>query len=397
MTKICGEAKRKEVVDLISFQPTDEETAFITLAKTLAEEVLRPAARSSEEERQAAREWTIKANELGFAALELPERWGGMEMTLISQVQILEALSNGDLALVQGLPGPGDAASFMRLAPENQAFAAYRRTGEDGQWPTVAFLNACDPGVSQTINITGASFENGYVIKGISRPVKMAAFAAYLLLAAPGPDGKTRLFWLDKEQTRWRAIPGDYRLGLLASGWARVQFDDLTVTKDAVVAEGRDADRLLSRALARLRVLEAAKEVGLMTAALSYATEYTATRRAFGQELAKFQGVSFQMADMAIAVQAARLLVWRAASALDREEPEAPGLSLDALSRSHRSLRLVTDSAVQLLGGHGYVQDHPVEKWMRDAAAQIALNGGEQDLLLRRGEQLLTEERETVS
>src|SRR5699024_8158017 len=137
-------------------------------------------------------------------------------------------------------------------------------------------------------------------------------------------------------------------------------------------------------------ILQAAKEAGLMEAALDYATEYTAGRKAFGQEIAKFQGVSFRIATMAMETRTANLLVWQAALRADAADESAKGLSLRALNRAHRSVRFVTNSAVQLLGGHGFVQDFPVEKWMRDAQAQVALYGRERDLLLQQGKQIVS-------
>ncbi|PTX64794.1 alkylation response protein AidB-like acyl-CoA dehydrogenase [Melghirimyces profundicolus] len=374
---------------MISFQPTEEERAFVDLAKDFAEERIRPMARECEEKRQVSPELVEKINELGFLALELPESWGGLEMPLISQVQILEALSFGDLGVVQGLPGAGEAASLIRLIPEHSVLNVYREAGREGSRPTVAFLHAVDNGTPQGLKVEAEG--GGYVLNGTSQPVRLAAFADYLAVSAEDSRGEPLLLWLDKADGRWHAEEGDYRLGLLASGCARIRFDNERVSQNQVLAKGDEAQGMLSKALSRIRVLEAAKEVGLMEAALSYTTGYTAQRKAFGQEIAKFQGVSFALADMAIETQAARHLVWRSATKTDRGESDARDSSFSLLSRVHRSLRFVTDSAVQLLGGHGYVQEFPVEKWMRDAQAQTVLYGREGDLLVRCGEQLLNE------
>src|SRR5699024_10724781 len=139
------------------------------------------------------------------------------------------------------------------------------------------------------------------------------------------------------------------------------------------------------------------KEVGLMEAALDYATEYTATRKAFGKEIAKFQGVSFRIATMAMETRLTNHLVWQAALSADEEDKAAEGNSLRALYRAHRSLRYVTDSAVQMLGGHGFVRDFPVEKWMRDAQAQVSLYGREREFLIKRGKQLIGSAKEVPS
>src|SRR5699024_11816227 len=114
-------------------------------------------------------------------------------------------------------------------------------------------------------------------------------------------------------------------------------------------------------------------------------------------EVAKFQGVSFRVASMTMETRMANHLVLEAAVKTDEHDPAAERLSLRALHRAHRSLRYVTDSAVQLLGGHGFVQDFQAEKWMRDAQAQVALKEREHDLLVRYGELQITGEKEVTT
>ncbi|WP_188429067.1 acyl-CoA dehydrogenase family protein [Kroppenstedtia guangzhouensis] len=375
---------------MISFQPTEEESAFVDLAGGVARERIRPMATECEQERRVHPDLVKTMMDLGFTTLELPHSWGGLEMPLISQTQIWGALSHGDLGVVQGLPGAGDGASLIRLIPEHPALQSYKAAGADGDWPTVAFLQAADgenPGLS---GVQAVSNGSGYVLRGISLPFRLAAFADSLLVAVNDPEGETLLLWLDRrEDSRWHAVEGDYRLGLLAAGCARVQFEEEVITSDQVIARGSEARELLSQAQARIYVLEAAKEVGLMEAAVSYTAEYTSQRKAFGQEIAKFQGVSFTLADMAIETRTSRNLLWQTAERINDGDSTGKEAAGGMLSRVHRSLRFVTDSAVQLLGGHGYVQEFPVEKWMRDAQAQVSLYGREGELLARRGEQLL--------
>lgn len=377
---------------MISFRPTDDEIAFVDVARGFANEQIRPKARDCEENRSVSDDITKKAEHLGFSALELPESWGGLELPLISQVQMLQALSYGDLGVIQGLPGAGDAASLICLNPENPAFETYKNAEKNGSRPTVAFLDATEteaPWNEVEVTSTGS----GYLLRGSSEPVRLAAFADYLMMAATDSDGQPLILWLDHG---WHPAEGDYRLGLLAAGCARVVLQGEEAGEKQIAARGEAARELLSKVNARIRVLQAAKEVGLMEAALDYAVEYTAGRQAFGQEIAKFQGVSFTVADMAIETRAARQLVWQAAVQIDAEAADGCGASFRALSRAHRSVRFVTDSAVQMLGGHGFVQEFPAEKWMRDAQAQVALYGRERNLLVRCGEQILSGAKEEV-
>lgn len=377
---------------LISFQPTDEENAFVNMAKDIAIEKIRPIARSCEETQSVDKTLINEIKELGLLSLELPQAFEGLELPLISQVQIAQALSYGDLGIVQGLPGAGDAASLIRLAKEHKALLAYKAQLVESKNPTVAYLDltAIEDTVENSVSVI--KNRDHYTIHGTSQPVRLAKLADYLAIVANDSENNRVIFWLDHEAGyEWTVEEGDYRLGLLAARIESISFDQVKVTTDHVLATGDEAEELLEKLQTRLYILHAAKQVGLMQAALDYATEYTATRKAFGKEIAKFQGVSFQIAAMAIETRSTSHLVWEAAARADRDEEKAKKLALRALSRAHRAVCYVTDSAVQLLGGHGYVQDFPVEKWMRDAQAQVTLYGRERELLIYFGEEILNE------
>jgi acyl-CoA dehydrogenase len=364
---------------MISFQPSDDEIAFVQVAKDLAQEYIRPNGRETEKNRRVPEEITRKLQELGFTQLEMPESFGGLELALVSQVQILEALCWGDLATIQGVPGLTELSSFIREDPENHLFQIFKQQKE-----MVATVSLILHHKSLKIETSGS----GYRLTGTTLPVKMGDNAHFLLIAGEDEKGETVLLWLD-DNKQWEKQKGDYRLGLLASQLAKLQFDKVEVSDQQLLASGKEANRILNQSLARIRVLEAAKEVGTMSAALKYVTEYTSQRKAFGKEIAKFQGVSFNVAQMAIQTQAARHLVLHAAKKIDDLDSDDIRASLSALNFAHRAIRFVTDSAVQLLGGHGYVQDHLVEKWMRDAQAQVNLLETEEELLAVSGEYLL--------
>lgn len=379
---------------MISFEPTEDEAAFMKVAEGFADDWIRPMARNVEDNRIVDDSMSGEALDLGFLALELPEDWEGLELPLVSQVHILKALSYGDLGIVQGLPGAGDAATVMRLLKESDVLSAYKMKVMKGRQPTIAFLDVTDTEEPWSDSLSIRPDGGGYQLHGESPPVRLADSADYIVVAAT-VEGEQVLLWLDND-TPWDVIQGDYRLGLLAAGIARFSFNHADVAASHVLAAGENARELKQQIRTRLHILQAAKEVGLMEAALDYATEYTAERKAFGQEIAKFQGVSFRIAHMALETRIANHLVLEAATRADKSDPSAHGSAMSALHRSHQAVRYVTDSAVQLLGGHGFVQDFPVEKWMRDAQAHVSLYGRERDLLTQRGEQIMEARKEVV-
>lgn len=372
---------------MISFRPTEEEKQFADVARDFAAEI-REAARACEEAGRPSDVLLKKAEELGFTVMELPESADGLELPLVSQAQILEALCFGDLGVVQGFPGPADADSLLRTAA---AAGLDTLTADLGAQPS-AFVDALQ-GESlpkETLRLDTAN--GGYRLSGNSRPMRGVKFAQRLFVAVADDTGQPAVVVLDAAAdgaTPWQVTEGDVRLGLLTAGVARVALEDVAVPDDAVVAIGDSASQWLTAARARVQVLQAARSVGAMQAAVDYATMYTAGRKAFGQEIAKFQGVSFTVADMAIETAAARNLVLYAAAQLDANDNAGVQSARLAAARASRSLRFVTSNGVQLLGGHGFVQDYPVEKWMRDGQAQAVLYGRESERLIEYGEALL--------
>ncbi|QSO52775.1 acyl-CoA dehydrogenase family protein [Alicyclobacillus curvatus] len=377
---------------MISFRSTEEEQAFVKLADAFAREHLRVQARLAETDERVPDSLARRADELGLCSLEVPESMGGLELPLISQVQVLDALAFGDLAIIQGLPGWNDAASFFRVAFDLPNVRKYAAKGSESPGLTAAVIAADNPHLAWDCGLTVQPSRDGYVLDGVSRPIRLAKTAALVIVAARDTTGEAVVFALDRANTPWQAIDGDVRLGLLDAGVARIRFESVEVGPLNVLSHGESAEIVIRQALARVRVLEAAKETGLMRASLEYATSYTATRKAFGQEIAHFQGVSFLVADMAMQVQAARHLTWQAALALDAGKADGPEHAARALARVHRTVRFVTDNSVQLLGGSGYVQEYPVEKWMRDGQAQVMLYGRETDLMLDSGASIVTAE-----
>ncbi|WDL95848.1 acyl-CoA dehydrogenase family protein [Alicyclobacillus sp. ALC3] len=372
---------------MISFRPTEEEKQFMDVASDFAMEI-RAAARDCEEAGRPSDTLVKKAEELGFTVMELPESADGLELPLVSQAQILESLCFGDLGVVQGFPGPADADSLLRTA----AAAGLDKLGTGFGTAPSAFVDALQ-GQSlpkETLRLETAN--GGYRLFGTSRPARGVQFAQRLFVAVADDAGQQAVVVLNQPgdgSTAWRVVEGDIRLGLLTAGVARVAFEDVEIPDEAVVAIGDSAAQWLTAARARIQVLQAARSVGAMQAAVDYVTMYTAGRKAFGQAIAKFQGVSFTVADMAIETAAARNLVLYAAAQIDAGEDGGAQSARLAAARASRSLRFVTSNGVQLLGGHGFVQDYPVEKWMRDGQAQAVLYGRETERLIEYGEVLL--------
>lgn len=370
---------------MISFNPTEEEVEFTNIAYKIAQNI-HDKARETESDVTELEKIVSQIKEIGFDKMEEGEIYGGMNLPMLSQVQINAALAYGDLGTVQSVPGLADSASLFRVIDEkamnDQIISSIKEKNR-----TVSFI---DNTSLEHNELTLTSNNAAYILHGETNPVRLANRATNIVVATVDEADEMVILWLDEQFNEWSTTQGAYYLGLQEAHLARLSFEQQSVLHTQVIAAGDEAERLLKKMKTRMYVLQAAKQQGVMQAAVDYATEHTATRKAFGKTIATFQGVSFRVSQMVIETNVVKNLVLQAASAVDNKEDNANALALLAMNRAHRGIKYVTDSAVQLLGGHGFVQDYPVEKWMRDAQAQVLLYGNEQLHLYERGEQLIT-------
>lgn len=373
---------------MISFNPTEEEIEFTKIAKKVAQDI-RKQAREGERDVSSLENIMAEIDQIGFSKMEEPEQFGGMALPILSQVQIYAALAYGDLGTVQAIAGLADGASLLRVVEENEIdehiLQSFHKEGS-----TIAFI---DETTISNEQLTLKKNDSVYTLNGTSLPVRLANRATHIILATFDETGEVVLLSLDKEFTPWTRLQESYYLGLQEAHIARISFDRQTILRTQIIARGEKARGLVRSMQTRVYLLQAAKQLGLMQAAVDYVTEHTASRRAFGKSIAKFQGVSFRVSQMVIETNVLKNLIWQAASAIDVGEEEAHSCVLSVIDRAHKAVQYVTDSAVQLLGGHGFVQDYPVEKWMRDAQAQVLLYGNKQMFLQERGEQLISMEK----
>lgn len=367
---------------MISFQPTKDEIAFAEIADKFAREVLRPSMRDAEATKQIPQKIIKELADLGFLTMEEPESIGGLALPLTTQVQVYRALAFGDLGMVQGLPGLNDGASFLRILSDI-------KTLDIDEADTIAYISACEDEAFSTLELQQNQ------VTGTSLPVRLAKIATHFLIATKNELDETMLLLIPYQAGK-QEVDGESYLGLSNAQIGTVTFDQ-TLTDENIIAVGEEAERIIKEAEARIHVLQAAKQVGIMGAAIEYATEYTATRKAFGQEIAKFQAVSFRISKMTIEKQVTQNFVLEAANAIDEAHSQAHQKALKTIYQAHKAVRYVTDSGVQLLGGHGFVQEYPAEKWMRDAQAQVILYGSERGFKQSYGAELLGLEEKVVN
>lgn len=367
-----GPAGASELFDLAL---SDEQRMLVEVLEAFSQEALRPAAQEADARGRVPAGLLNQAHGLGLAHYGVGEELGGLavEGTLVTNALMAEALAKGDLSLAASLLVPLSVANCIRRWGSARQRAAWLPAFVAEQPAPRIALAVSEPAVlfDPCRLATRARRKGGhYVLNGEKCLVLDGLDASRLILAAATDSGPA-LFMVDVG-SKGLAIRQDPAMGLKACGLARIRLKDVKVpVDDRLVSPGFDYRAFLDLG----HLAWCALAVGTAQAALEYAVGYCNERTAFGEPISHRQGVAFLLADMAIEVDAMRLMVWRACARADRGEAFHRDAYLARLLCAEKAMKIGTD-AVQLLGGHGFTQEHPVERWYRDLRAIALISGG---------------------
>ncbi|GAA4548602.1 acyl-CoA dehydrogenase family protein [Pseudonocardia xishanensis] len=352
------------------------------LARTVAEIAraeLGPYAQRMEETGEFAHDLVERFVEWGWLDLLVPEEYGGDGAGATEWVVMTEQLSRVSLATCSLLEGYGPIV-MLRLfgTPDQQKrFFPVLRNG-------MGCFAGTEPGAGSDIAaITTRAVDKGgyWVLNGAKQYITnggVADFIAVLATVEPGAGPSAhRLFFLDRRTTAGvETTREEQMIGIRGGSVAGLTFTDVEVpAEDMLQAEAFKAVQVM---MDYGRPSTAGMAVGVASAAIDCALDYTLEREAFGRPVYDFQGVSFMIADMATQTEAARLLGYRAAAEVDAGGPRANELSSMAKTFATDVAMKVTTDAVQCLGGAGLMKDYPVERMMRDVKALQILGGTNQ-------------------
>ncbi len=361
---------------MYSFEPSDEQKMLMDAISRYATHDLRPAAHEAEESGEMAGKLVNKGWELGILQASIPEAYGGFgERSAVTGVLAAEELAFGDLAGAFTVGTPGLFALPILLAGSEEQKKQYLPKIIAGDWrPYTAALAeysfGFDPGnLRTTANADGRD----YVINGEKAFVPFAKDAEAVLVYA-NLDGKTQGFILSKGVEGLSVLDEREKLmSLNALPLYRVKLDNVELTASDRLggAAGHDFEPLL----ASMQLAQAASALGVARAAFEYSRDYAKEREAFGVKIAQKQAIAFMLAEMRTEMEAIRLLTWEAAWKIDNGREDAFNEAYLASIGAMDMAMMVTDRAVQILGGHGYIREHPVEMWMRNGRGFASFTG----------------------
>ncbi len=386
-------ARKSELFDI----SLDEEQQMLREAVVaFAGERLRPAALAADSACATPPELLAQALELGVSMLGVPEELGGVmaEQSASTGVVVAEALAHGDIGIALAALAPGAVATALGLWGDADQQATYLPafTSESAPAAALALLEPRALFNPLTLETKARRREGGWVLNGAKSLVPRAAEAELFVIAADA-EGLGPALFLVESSTKGLFVAPEPAMGLRAAATGRVTLEDAQVPAGALLGEGGGKPRgdggapggdggaggertgeVYRECVQRARIAWCALAVGAAQAVLDYTTPYVKERTAFGEPIANRQAVAFGVADIGIELEGMRLLTYRAASRADRGASFAHEAALARRLCAEQGARIGSEG-VQLLGGHGYVKEHPVERWYRDLRAVGLMEG----------------------
>jgi alkylation response protein AidB-like acyl-CoA dehydrogenase len=357
---------------LFDLTPTEDEQMLVDVVTEFAAEVVRPAASEANETCTAPDDLLKASLEIGLPILGVAEDLGGIatERSAVGGVLVHEALAHGDLGLAVATLAPGAVATALSLYGTDEQQSTYLPAFTGDEVPAAALALAeptalFDPLAPAT---TATRKGDGFVLNGVKSGVVRGAESELFLVGA-ALDGAPQLF-LVESGTTGITVEADPSMGVRAAGLSRLVLRDVEVEPIALFADA-EAYREVVR---NSRLAWCALAIGTGQAVLDYVTPYVKERQAFGEPIAHRQSVAFMVANIAIELQGMRLVTYKAASRVAQGKDASREIALARRLCAEKGMQIGLDG-VQLLGGHGYVKEHPVERWYRDLRAIGLMEG----------------------
>jgi acyl-CoA dehydrogenase len=360
---------------MISFDLTEEQRMIVDAVKRFAENEMRAIYRECDEEGHIPDAVVRKGWEMGLIPGGIPESYAGFaeEHSAVTGVLVAEELAWGDLSIALHLLAPGLVAYPILICgteTQKQRFlpqfcdVSFKTATAALLEPRIRF----DPHALKTEAVLDG---DEYIIDGQKSFVPLAANADLFLIYA-SENGSSQGFLVERGTRGLEICEREKTMGIQALATYRLALKECRVPREHKL--GGDGGCDFQRLLAYSRTATSSMAVGVARASYEYALAYAKERQAFGEPIASRQAIAFMLAEMAIDIDAARLMVWEAAWRLDKGKDATKEAYLAKMFADEMVMR-VTDGGVQVLGGHGYIREFPVELWLRNGRGFATIDG----------------------
>ncbi|MDI3256659.1 MAG: acyl-CoA dehydrogenase [Kyrpidia sp.] len=367
----------------MDFLLTDEQREIRDAVRRFAEEVIRPRAAQIDEQDAFPRDIVQKMGELGFLGIPVPERWGGVGADFVSYVLAIEEVAkvSATVAVILAVHTSLGLLPLVLHGTDEQKEAYLRDLASGRRLGAFALTEPQAGSDAAALRTRAVRDGGGYRINGRKVFITNGGEAdLYLVFATLDPEAGRRgitAFLVESANPGLIIGKKERKMGLNGSSTTELMFEDCFVPEKARLGEEGGGFRIAMSLLDGGRIGIAAQSLGIAEGALELTLAYVKERRQFGREIGRFQGVQFILADRAAEVEAARLLVYRAAALRAKGMPCKKEAAMAKLYASDTAMR-VTSDAVQLHGGYGYIKEYAVERYMRDAKVTQIYEGTNQ-------------------
>ena len=356
----------------MNFDFTEEHKVSKSAIRYFAEKEIAPLVEKAEEEEEFPLELFPKMGKLGYLGMRYPEKYGGAGADRITECICMEEIGKVCIGIASGIlvqSGLGTSSIYDYGTEEQKQI--YLVPAIKGQKICAFALTEPDAGSDvRSIRTTAIKKDNGYLINGTKTFITNGPIADYVVVLAytdieRGIKGMS-LFIVNKGTPGFNCERKISKMGFRSAPVGELVFQDCFVPKENVIGEENKGFENAIDTLTQSRMLHAARSLGLARAAFDAAAKYAKQRVQFGRPIVKFQAIRFMLAEMAMEIDAAELLVYRAAWLNDQERNCVKEAAMAKLFAGEMVVR-VTNKALQIHGGYGYTRDLPIERYYRDA------------------------------
>jgi alkylation response protein AidB-like acyl-CoA dehydrogenase len=367
----------------MDFDLTDEQRLIKETAREFTDNELIDRTRENARNHHFDLELVAKIAQQGYLGAIVPQEYGGAGLDYVSYGLIVEEIGRGDSSIrtVISVQTSLVCSAILKWGDEEQKRKYLPRLCS-GEWLGCFGLTEPDTGSDAANQRTRAKkTDSGWVINGAKMWISMGDYAKVaLIFAQTDPELGYRglaCFLVDTDQPGFKAQPIEHKMGLHASDTASIALDDVEVSDEDMLGEVGDGFKVAMSALDSGRYSVAAGCVGICQGCVEESVSYAKEREQFGRPIASFQLVQAMIADMVLKTDASRLLVWRAGWLKDSGKPNTTETSIAKLHATEAAVECA-NLAIQVHGGAGYVDDHPVERYFRDVRVTTLYEGTSQ-------------------
>jgi butyryl-CoA dehydrogenase len=367
----------------MNLELTDEQHLIRETAREFADNEIVPRARDNDRNEHFDLDLIGQLAAQGYLGAIVPREYGGAGLDYLSYALIVEEVGRGCSAMrtVVSVQTSLVCSAILRWGTEEQKQEYLPRLCS-GEWLGCFALTEPDTGSDAANQRTRAKrTDSGWVINGAKMFISMGTHARLaLVFAQTDPEKRHRglaCFLVDTDQSGYQPQAIHHKLGLRGSDTASISLDDVEVPEDAMLGQVGDGFKVAMSALDSGRYSVAAGCVGICQGCLDASVSYAKERQQFGRPIASFQLVQEMLADIALETEAGRMLVWRAGYLKDSGQPNTTETSVAKLYATEAAIRCA-NTAIQVHGGSGYVDDYPVERYLRDVRVTTLYEGTSQ-------------------